>query len=141
MAWMPQTPKPITVSKTEAPAVKAVEVLEPAQIAIAEKLPEPAKEAPQPPKIVGTCDSWIAAAGITEVEAAKKLIQRESGCNPNAVNPTSGACGIGQSLPCSKMGCAMGDGLCQMVWMKSYTLGRYGSFANALAFHYVHNWY
>lgn len=89
----------------------------------------------------GTCAEWVMQAGITEGEAAMALILKESGCNPNAVNRSSGACGVAQELPCGKSGCSLGDGACQVKWMNSYVLGRYGSWANALAFHRSHNWY
>lgn len=117
--------------------------------------PAPVVEAPVAPKPVapkpivgrqsaaptGTCAEWIAAAGITDVVNANELIRRESGCNPNAVNRSSGACGVAQELPCGKSGCAMGDGACQVKWMNGYVLGRYGSWQAAVNFHNSHNWY
>jgi len=95
----------------------------------------------------GTCAQWMAEVGIADTANATELIRRESGCNPNAVNPDSGACGIGQSLPCSKMGAVNADGtsavypVSQMAWMQQYVLGRYGSWAAAVAWHDSHNWY
>lgn len=91
--------------------------------------------------VSGTCDEWIAMAGITDIANAKELIRRESNCNPNAVNPSSGACGIAQELPCGKSGCKLGDGACQIAWMNQYVTSRYGSFANAIAFHNRAGWY
>lgn len=89
----------------------------------------------------GNCDSWIAAAGISDIANARELLRRESNCDPNAVNPSSGACGVAQELPCGKSGCQLGDGACQMKWMKSYVDRRYGSFAAAIEFHDRMNWY
>lgn len=89
----------------------------------------------------GSCESWIAGAGINDVSSARTLIQRESGCNAYAVNKYSGACGVAQELPCGKSGCQLGDGACQVEWMNQYVIGRYGSWANALAHSYSHNWY
>lgn len=89
----------------------------------------------------GSCAEWIAAAGISDVANANELIRRESGCNPNARNPSSGACGVAQELPCGKSGCSMGDGACQVKWMNGYVLGRYGSWAKAVSFHNANNWY
>lgn len=89
----------------------------------------------------GSCSEWMAAAGITDTANASYLIQKESGCNPYAVNKSSGACGVGQALPCSKTGCAMGDGACQTRWMNSYVLGRYGSWAAAAAHSRAYGWY
>lgn len=89
----------------------------------------------------GTCSEWMASAGISDASSASELIRRESNCNPYSVNPTSGACGVGQALPCSKSGCEMGDGVCQMIWMNHYVIGRYGTWANALQHSYSYGWY
>lgn len=89
----------------------------------------------------GSCGEWIAGAGITDLANASYLIQKESGCNPYAVNKSSGACGVGQALPCSKTGCAMGDGQCQTIWMNSYVMGRYGSWEAAANHHRNYGWY
>lgn len=72
-----------------------------------------------------------------------ELIARESGFKPNAINPTSGACGLGQSLPCSKMQCSLDmDGVeCQLKWVENYVVNRYGTIDQALSFHDVKNWY
>lgn len=56
----------------------------------------------------------------------------ESGWNPKIVNPTSGACGIGQALPCSKMiakcggtwGKAKENWKCQVDWTLDYIARR-----------------
>ncbi len=89
----------------------------------------------------GSCSEWMAAAGITDLNNANYLIGKESGCNPYSVNKSSGACGVGQALPCSKTGCAMGDGACQTIWMNSYVMGRYGSWAAAANHHRQFGWY
>ncbi len=89
----------------------------------------------------GSCADWIANAGIPDVASANELIRRESNCNPYAVNKSSGACGVAQELPCGKSGCSLGDGACQVKWMNSYVAARYGSWANAVAFHNANNWY
>jgi len=89
----------------------------------------------------GSCADWIAGAGITDVANANELIRRESGCNPYAVNKSSGACGVAQELPCGKSGCSLDDGACQVRWMNSYVANRYGSWSAAVAFHNANNWY
>jgi uncharacterized protein YabE (DUF348 family) len=89
----------------------------------------------------GSCGDWMAAAGISDTSSAGALIARESGCNPYSVNKSSGACGVGQALPCSKTGCAMGDGVCQMIWMNQYVIGRYGSWSAALGHSNSSGWY
>ena len=66
---------------------------------------------------------------------------KESGLNPYAVNKSSGACGLFQALPCSKLPCSLSDVACQAKWGVDYIKNRYGNPANALEFHYANNWY
>jgi len=89
----------------------------------------------------GTCSDWMINAGITDLGSASELIRRESNCNPYSVNGSSGACGVGQALPCGKTGCDMGDGACQTIWMNQYVIGRYGSWVAALQHSYQYGWY
>lgn len=89
----------------------------------------------------GSCEQWMAQAGVSDLANARELIRRESGCNPNAVNRSSGACGIAQELPCGKSGCGLGNPVCQIKWMQNYVNARYGGWANAIAWHNSHNWY
>lgn len=74
-----------------------------------------------------------------------KLWNKESGWNPNAHNKSSGAHGIPQSLPASKMASEGADyytnGETQIRWGLKYIKGRYGSPSNAWAFWQSHNWY
>ena len=83
----------------------------------------------------GNCATWMAQAGIPSTEATNKLILKESNCRPHAVNPTSGACGIPQAYPCSKLQCPLNESgaVCQLQWMANYVKNRYGSWDNALA--------
>ena len=89
----------------------------------------------------GGCTAWLAQAGVADNATVRELIKRESGCNPYAVNPSSGACGIAQELPCGKSGCQLGDAVCQLRWMQSYVVSRYGGWSGALAHHDAVNWY
>lgn len=66
------------------------------------------------------------------VESFKDLAFKESGFNPYAQNGASGACGLPQAMPCSKMNCELGDVDCQVEWMASYIERRYGNPTNAL---------
>ena len=74
-----------------------------------------------------------------------KIINHESGWNPNAVNKSSGACGLFQSLPCSKMKSAGADYRTnyktQVKWGLGYIKGRYGTPAKAWNFWQKHHWY
>lgn len=72
------------------------------------------------------------------------IISKESGGNPYAVNASSGACGLGQSLPCSKVLNACGslsNVQCQIEWVRNYTISRYGSPYNAYIFWTQNHWY
>jgi len=69
------------------------------------------------------------------------IYQKESGNNPQAINASSGACGLAQALPCSKMPCTLQDYACQDNYFTSYMLSRYGSWANAYNFHILHNFW
>jgi hypothetical protein len=138
--------KPATQDKLQQPIAIAN------QVAIAAP-PPPAPVAPPPPKVQaaakpvvvplqsGTCTSWMAAAGIVDTANASQLLTWESHCNPNAINPSSGACGLAQELPCGKSGCSLGDGACQMVWFNKYVIERYGTMAAAVDFHVKNGWY
>ena len=89
--------------------------------------------AEEPIRASGSCADWMAAAGIPSTYATNKLIINESGCRPTAVNPDSGACGIPQALPCSKIAHCGVEPVCQLRWMDSYVKDRYGSWDGALA--------
>jgi hypothetical protein len=106
------------------------------------KVVVPPKPVPTQAPVVaasGSCLDWMTQAGVMDTSNAYTLILRESGCNPNAVNRSSGACGIPQALPCSKLG--TNDPVEQIRWMQQYVIRRYGSWANAVAFHNANNWY
>ena len=85
---------------------------------------------------------WAAGA---EWAALLTLWDKESGWNNRAVNPSSGATGIPQALPASKMPKAAQsptfNAEAQISWGLKYIKGRYGSPSKALAFHRSHNWY
>ncbi|CAB4540368.1 unannotated protein [freshwater metagenome] len=74
-----------------------------------------------------------------------KLWERESNWRWNATNRSSGAYGIPQSLPASKMASAGADWRTnpetQILWGLGYIDGRYGSPCAALVHSDVHNWY
>ena len=70
-----------------------------------------------------------------------QIFMRESGNNPSAINASSGACGLGQALPCSKMPCSLSDYNCQVNFFTSYAVSRYGSWDNAWSFWQQHNWW
>lgn len=80
-----------------------------------------------------------------DFECLVKLWNRESGWNPNAHNKSSGAHGIPQSLPASKMASEGADyytnGYTQIRWGLKYISGRYGSPSAAWAHSQSKGWY
>lgn len=74
-----------------------------------------------------------------------KLWDKESGWNPKAHNYNSGAHGIPQALPASKMRSAGADyytnGQTQIRWGVGYIKNRYGTPCSALSFHNRNGWY
>ena len=94
-------------------------------------------------EIVGKHEGWMNLAGIppSDWSVANELISRESGWNPNAVNASSGACGLGQQLPCGKWPHEWNEPVGALKDMQEYVIGRYGTWANALSWHDSHNWY
>lgn len=118
-------------------ATKIVEVVE--ATAEPQKAPEPAPTPVSAPS--GSCADWIAQAGVADPANAYILIMRESGCRPNARNASSGSYGIPQALPASKIAHCGNDPICQIQWMQSYVVARYGSWANAVAHSNAKGWY
>lgn len=91
------------------------------------------------------CLAWIKEAGITDTRNAIILINRESGCRVNATNKSSGAYGIGQALPATKMASFGADyrtnPITQLRWMNHYCIKRYGSWEKAVAHSNLRGWY
>jgi len=89
----------------------------------------------------GSHVDWMRAAGIVEGDFGyvDYIIDRESGWGVTKYNYSgSGAYGIGQALPASKMAPYGADYLTnpvtQLKWANAYAVGRYGSWANAYSF-------
>ena len=96
----------------------------------------------------GSHNDWMAAAGIAQSDFGyvEYIIDSESGWGATKYNyGGSGAYGLGQALPASKMA-AFGDDymtnpVTQLKWANSYAVGRYGSWANAYSFWTVNRWW
>jgi Transglycosylase SLT domain len=73
------------------------------------------------------------------------IISRESRWNMHATNPSSGAYGLAQALPGSKMASIASDWrtnpATQIIWGVQYMDNRYGSPCEAWGFWQAHNWY
>ena len=90
---------------------------------------------------------WMKQAGIPSswYSAINYIANHESGWRFNATNRSSGAYGIPQALPGSKMAAAGKDwrtnAITQLKWMKSYVTERYGGAPQAEKFWKTHHWY
>ena len=91
----------------------------------------------------GSSSEWLAAAGIPESDwgYVDYIVSRESGWNPNATNASSGACGLVQAYPCSKVPGSGYNPVDNLVWANGYAVGRYGSWADAHAFWTANHWW
>lgn len=79
--------------------------------------------------------------GPQQFRALDQIISAESGWNPNAVNPSSGAYGIPQILPSAHPDSLGLNPQEQIQWLLKYVAGRYGTPQDALAFRQQHGWY
>ncbi len=118
---------------------------EQARIASEQAAQKPKAQATSVPaaQISGDKHSWLAASGIPQAHwgYVDSIVTRESGWNPNAVNASSGACGLGQQLPCGKWAGAWNDPVAALRAMNGYVNGRYGGWPQAVAFWNSNGWY
>lgn len=91
----------------------------------------------------GAPAEWMAAAGIAQGDwqYVDYIVSRESGWNPNATNKSSGACGLVQALPCSKVPGNGYNPVDNLRWATGYATGRYGSWAGAYNFWVNNHWW
>ncbi|MBT1160995.1 MULTISPECIES: G5 domain-containing protein [Bifidobacterium] len=100
---------------------------------------------------VGDMQQWahdyLLANGYSEADftATAYIINHESGWRVNATNGSSGAYGLAQALPGSKMASAGADWATnyqtQLKWFWGYCTSRYGSIQGAYAFWTANHWY
>jgi len=87
----------------------------------------------------------LSVVGQKQFNCLEPLWDRESGWNYRAHNSSSGAYGIPQALPGSKMSSAGADWktnpITQVKWGIHYVNGRYGSACGAWNFWRSHHWY
>ncbi|MFJ8042849.1 transglycosylase SLT domain-containing protein [Kitasatospora sp. NPDC096147] len=80
-----------------------------------------------------------------QFQCFSQIVKRESGWNYTASNPSSGAYGLVQALPGSKMASAGADWrtnpATQIKWGLNYMNSRYGSPCGAWSFWQSHHWY
>jgi len=105
------------------------------------------------PAQAATTDSATQAKSIAhkmipntaQYNAFSKIVEHESGWDVNATNASSGAYGLVQALPGSKMASAGSDwktsAKTQIKWGLDYMNSRYGSPSGAWAFWQANGWY
>jgi hypothetical protein len=119
-----------------------------------ETLPQPQQElvpvAVEEPVIKppsGSLADWMQQARIspTDYDAVNFIVSHESGGNPLAKNASSGAYGLCQALPGSKMASISSDWqtnpVTQLKWCSQYAQSRYGSWNGAMSFWIKSHWW
>ena len=131
--------QPVEVIKAEAPKVVDTTSVAPTPA------PEPPK--PTPVQLPTTKEEIMQAAGIprSDWSAVDYIVSKESSWRHTAVNKASGATGLCQSLPASKMRSAGEDYLTnpvtQLRWCDSYAKSRYGGWQQAKQFWLANHWW
>ena len=154
-----------TIIHGEVPYIKKYSVIKPLEAKAYAQKQELVKVPTAPQKatttaVKGDCASWLTQAGISDHDAVW-LIGKESGCEPGRLNKSSLACGIPQSLPCTKLYpyatkewimankverngkwyLSTPEPVRELVWMKTYVANRYTTWSSARSWHRSHNWY
>lgn len=118
-----------------------------------EKLPDPEPSVPAKTSTAlaaplrytggGSPAEWMAEAGIAESDwgYVDYIVTRESHWNPNATNASSGACGLVQALPCSKVPGSGYNPVDNLRWANGYATNRYGSWEKAYYFWTTNHWW
>ena len=141
----PATTAPILGAEREQPELRAAAASTPAAPAAkaTTAAPAPVKANPYAGESAYRIAQQIVPA--SQFAAFSWIITRESGWDVTATNPSSGAYGLGQALPASKMAAYGSDYLTnpatQIKWALAYMNGRYGSPNAAQAFWESHGWY
>lgn len=91
----------------------------------------------------GSKTEWMTAAGIAQGDwgFVDYIVSRESSWNPNATNASSGACGLIQAYPCSKVPGNGYNPVDNLRWGNGYAVGRYGSWSAAYDFWTSNHWW
>lgn len=125
-----QAPKPVVTSAKPTPKPEPTQEIEPVAYSYSK----------------ADLKAWAKkAVGSSQFSCLNTLWEHESGWNYKAKNPSSGAYGIPQSLPGSKMASAGSDWrtnpYTQMKWGLSYIKNRYGTPCGAYDHFKRKNWY
>jgi hypothetical protein len=150
------TPIPVTVASVATPTPQPtliwpaaegtaglwVAAMDPPPWATAVPTAQPLVIPPAP--VVTEAQAWaLATLGQREYDALYRIVRYESKWNPAAINARSGACGLGQAWPCSKLSDLVPDwptnpiGQLQL-WLIPYCHHKWGTFVNAWQYETVH---
>lgn len=103
----------------------------------------PAQAASEAPQAQATAKKMI--GNSAQYSCFSKIVNHESHWNIKATNSSSGAYGLVQALPGTKMASAGSDwktnAKTQIKWGLDYMKDRYGSPCGAWSFWQAHNWY
>ncbi len=147
------TGTPVNNSTPASTKVQTVQVAAPEKVAVVEStaLTEQETEVePEPQEIaepLSDKEQLMQEAGIPPEDwgATDYIVSHESSWNPTAVNPTSGATGLCQALPASKMASAgddyMSNPVTQLRWCHDYAESRYSGWWSAFAFWKANRWW
>lgn len=145
-----------TADHAHAPTVQAVVQVTPQRAVTPQAAPSrsveqlsrsQARPSASPAQAQQMARSMLAAYGWSQTQwpCLNKLWTQESSWMTTAKNPSSGAYGIPQSLPASKMATVGADyrtnTRTQLTWGLQYVKDAYGSPCQAWDFHLAHNWY
>ena len=127
----------VTVAKAETPQPQTPE-------SQPEPQPTPRVEVAQP---LSDKESLMQQAGIPQSDwaATDYIVSHESSWNSAATNPSSGAYGLCQALPASKMASAGDDyksnPVTQLKWCHDYANSRYGGWWKSFAYWQANRWW
>lgn len=140
-------PEPEPAQAAPAPAEEEAAPAQEEPAAAAEPAPAPETPAYSGGDPRSIAQSMVSARGWggDQFSCLNSLWERESGWNPSAANPSSGAYGIPQSLPGSKMASHGADWrtnpATQIAWGLDYIAGRYGTPCGAWGHSQSVGWY
>jgi len=141
--YVPPPPPPVVVAETEKPAAPSGATSGSAK----KSSSAPVAGTPDPGSAKAVAAERVAARGwgSDQYDCLVSLWQKESSWNVYASNRSSGAYGIPQALPGSKMGSVGADWqtnpATQITWGLNYIGGRYGNPCGAWAHSVANNWY
>lgn len=121
------------------------EIVQPTPIVIDLTTPKPIVHNKGVPSVQAAKDYALAKLGATQYACIDQIFIHESHWNPLDLNKSSGAYGIPQALPGSKMAVIADDWrtnpITQVRWGIRYVNGRYGSACQAWSFWKINRWY